>query len=136
MSKGTKTLRTFIKKECANYYENGCVYDHPCLVFEGKRCKYFEKSVLGPADYKFRLPGYDYQKIFRQYAVFHNHLYGVEVELRKCECGEILKPRQRRCEKCSKKRARTTNRERQKKHRAQRNASTENNTHKSFNNKG
>lgn len=121
MSKARKTLRTFIKKECANYYENGCVYDHPCLVFEGKRCRYFEKAVLGPSDYKFRLPGYDYPKIFKQYAAIHNHLHGIEVELRECECGEVLKLRQRFCDSCSKRRRRDSYRKVRENKRSKRN---------------
>ncbi|MHC4478489.1 MAG: hypothetical protein ACYTEL_22865, partial [Planctomycetota bacterium] len=61
-------LITFVKAECANWLserkccigtsDDKCFNDHgPCLVVQGKRCKYFEQSVLGPPDYKFRLRG-------------------------------------------------------------------------------
>ena len=34
----------------------------------GQRCGYFEKCLLGTRDYKYKLPGYDYAKLFAQYA--------------------------------------------------------------------
>ena len=90
MKSQTDYLKKFIKTECANYdkHYGGCllcwrgcnVSDEvhlACLDFEpytfckvdaGERCPFLEGAVLGPLDYKFRLPDYDYQKLFAQYA--------------------------------------------------------------------
>ena len=48
----------FIKDECVNYdkHYRACLYHNTCEPFYGQRCGYFEKAVLGPPDYKFRLP--------------------------------------------------------------------------------
>jgi len=110
----TDYLTKFVKDECANYdrHYQTCLDDKPCKVLAGKRCSYFEKVVLGPADYKYRLPGYDYQKLFAQYA----EQTGTEIQTvqqRRCACGNPLKPRQRFCEDCTRKRRQKTKRENQ-----------------------
>jgi len=115
-----QTLTKFVKDECANYIRHYqlCIDDKPCKVLAGKRCGYFEKVVLCSPDYKYKLPGYDYQKLFAQYA----DMTGAEskvVTQRRCACGNPLKPRQRFCERCAKIRAKAANRQRQKKHRLQ-----------------
>ena len=68
--KQSKGLQLFLRDECANYdkHTEACLIPDCCKVLEGQRCDYFEHAVLGPPDYKFRLPGYDYQKLFAQYA--------------------------------------------------------------------
>lgn len=100
-----QTLIKFVKDECANFdkHYQTCLDDKPCKVLAGCRCGYFEKAVLGPVDYKFRLPGYDYQKLFAQYAEQTKTKTQV-VEQRRCECGNPLKLRQRFCADCSRKR--------------------------------
>ena len=106
------TLTTFLKDECANYdkhYEQ-CAFDEPCKVLAGQRCGYFEKAVLGPPDYKFRLPDYDYQKLFAQYA----EQTGTKTEAvrhRRCGCGNPVMARQRFCDKCTKKRRQESTRQ-------------------------
>lgn len=65
-------LISFVE-ECAYYDKDKpdkvCFGNIPCMVIDGHRCCYFERCVLGsPDDTKFRLPGYDYQKLFAQYA--------------------------------------------------------------------
>ena len=64
----SKGLREFIRDECASYNKNdeACLFGDSCKVINGWRCDYFEKSVLGPPDYKHKLSGYDYQKFFAQ----------------------------------------------------------------------
>ncbi|MBN2457294.1 MAG: hypothetical protein JXB29_12290 [Sedimentisphaerales bacterium] len=106
-----KTLVRFIKAECANYdkhYQQG-VWDEPCKVLAGKRCSYFEKCVLGPPDYKFQLPNYDYTKLFTKYAELTGAKTPV-VEQRLCDCGKPLRPRQRFCNDCARKRRKDSNR--------------------------
>ena len=119
-------LTRFVKSECANYdkHYGGCLFrtvkgtpsDNlleeeiskcPCLVLIGRQCGYFEKSVLGPVDYKFRLPNYDYQKLFAEYSEVTGKVFET-VSGRQCECGKNLKPRQRFCSTCTKKRRKAT----------------------------
>ena len=107
------TLTRFLKDHCANYNKHygQCVYDHPCKVLEGKQCGYFEKAVLGPPEYKHKLPGYDYAKLFAQYAS-QTGASSKKVTVRRCpDCQAVLRPRQRYCEDCSKKRLRKNARE-------------------------
>ena len=96
------SLISFLKAECANYYESSCLLSHCCEVLEGRRCDYFERSVMGPLDYKHRLPGYDYSKIFGQYALKTNTV-AVKVKTRLCGCGNPLGYRQRLCDDCTEK---------------------------------
>lgn len=118
MSKTRKTeitLKKFVKRECANYDKHcqSCLFTC-CRIFDGKRCGYFEKCVLGPSDYKYRLPGYDYAKLFAQCAK-QTGAQKQEVKVRRCECGTPLRLRQRYCEKCIKQRAKKASRKRQRK---------------------
>ena len=98
----TTSLITFVKNECANYgehYETCLLDDEPCDVLCGKQCGYFEKCVRGPADYPYKQPGYDYAKIFAQYAEITGVKHG-KVKQRRCDCGEPLQLRQKACVKC------------------------------------
>jgi len=95
------TITTFLKDNCANYdrYYQSCLFADSCKVFDGQRCGYFERYVLGPPDYKFKLPGYDYAKLFAQYAEL-TKTKKQAVKVRRCDCGEPVGYRQRLCEKC------------------------------------
>ena len=64
------TLLRFIKDECANYdkHYQECLSGGECKVLKGRPCGYFEKCVLGPPDYSYRLPGYDYSRLFAKCA--------------------------------------------------------------------
>jgi len=98
-------LSGFVKDNCANFdrHYQTCIDDAPCKVLEGRRCGYFERCVLGPPDYRFRLPDCDYGKLFAQYA----EQTGTEsqtVEQRLCACGAPLRLRQRFCDDCTRKR--------------------------------
>jgi len=111
-----KTIATFIKTECMNHdsYYNCCSIDgQPCKVLSGlSRCGYLEKSVLGPVDYRYKLPGYDYAKIYGEYAEVTS-TKAVKVRQRRCECGEPLQHRQRYCKSCKNIKARAASRDRQ-----------------------
>lgn len=100
-----KTLTRFIKDNCANYdiHYQKCLFADSCRVMDGLRCGYFEKCVLGPADYKYRLPGYDYSKLFAQYAN-QTGTAPTKVKQRRCECGEPLQRGRRFCNVCNRKR--------------------------------
>jgi hypothetical protein len=124
--KKQNSLIAFLQKECANWdghyqvclltYPEDPKTDRPCCVMQGKRCGYFEKAVLGPPDYKFRLPGYDYTKLFAQYADQTSANVG-QAQQRFCECGAPLRYRQRYCGDCSKRRAKKAHAARQRKYR-------------------
>ena len=126
MAAKQRALITFLQKECANWdgHYQVCLLKHktepetdrPCCVLAGKRCGYFERCVLGRPDYNFKLPGYDYARLFAQYAA-QTGAGTVKVKQRRCECGEPLQRRQRFCEACRRKRAKEANRNRQQKYR-------------------
>lgn len=120
LTKTLSGLRAFVKDQCVNLVSGGCLFEGECLVLTGKRCQYFERAVLGPADYKYRVPGYDYEKIFEQYGRINFSFLNKTVKIRRCECGATLNPRQRCCEKC----ARRKRRESQRKYNRKRTVST------------
>jgi hypothetical protein len=106
-----KDLAIFIKDECACFVKHceNCLDGKTCKVLSGSRCGYFEKAVLGSADFNYRLPGYDYQKLFAQYAEQTKTKTQV-VSQRLCSCGKPLQLRQRFCSGCSKQRRKNSNR--------------------------
>lgn len=106
-----KTILTrFLKDNCANYdrHYQSCLFDDSCRVFNSHRCGYFERRVLGPPDYKYKLPGYDYSKLFAQYAE-QTGTQKQKVKVRRCDCGKPLQLRQRFCNECSIKRRKYSN---------------------------
>jgi hypothetical protein len=99
-------IKTFLKNNCSNFdsHHKCCLLtDEDCLVLAGRRCGYFEKYLLRPYDYRFRLPGVDYAKLFAQYAELTN-AETVRIRQRRCDCGEPLSFGKRYCDKCKKKR--------------------------------
>ena len=112
------TLTRFIRDECANYAKHyqECLSDSECKVLSGERCGYFEKCVLGPPDYPYRLPGYDFAKLFAQYAE-QTGARKQSVRIRRCGCGTPLRHRQRYCDSCAMKRRRKTKRDSQRRYR-------------------
>ena len=120
------SLLTFLKDNCANFSHDpeGCLRGGCCDVIEGRQCKYFENKVLGPPDYKYRQVGYDYVKLFDQYAE-RTKSKKIKINQRQCpgfddvECGRPLLYRRRLCDECRRRRARKANRERQKRFRLQ-----------------
>jgi hypothetical protein len=111
----SKGLTIFLRNECANYHKHdeACLFGEPCKVMKGKRCDYFEKAVLGPPDHRYKLPGYDYGKLFAQYTE-QTKAEQPQVNVRRCECGTPLRHRQRYCDDCTMKRRRKTKRVSQK----------------------
>jgi hypothetical protein len=103
--KESKGLTVFVRDECASYdkHDEACAFGDSCKVLDGQRCDYFEKAVLGPPDYKYKLPGYDYGKLFAQYAE-QTKTETQQVNLRRCGCGTRLRHRQRYCDECARKR--------------------------------
>ena len=112
-------LTRFCRNACENFnlQTNECVYDKLCDVLLGKSCTYFERSVLGRLDYPYRISGYDYEKVFDLYARINHKYLNQIIGVRVCRCGEAILPRKRYCEKCRKKQARDTARERKRKNR-------------------
>ena len=112
MKRRETNLVKFIKDECSNF--KVC---ETCLVMDGKRCNHFEKCVLVlDIDYKYRQPGYDYSKLFAQYAQQTKAKVG-KVKTRRCGCGEPVEPRQRLCPACRAKNRRKSKRDYQRKFR-------------------
>lgn len=100
---------------CANYDHRygGCLLGSECKVEAGKRCRYFEKAVLPAA-------------VGLGIGAMVNDAYASKVgltsfcsksvkDVRRCSCGDVLKPRQRYCDKCSRERRRQAYRESQRK---------------------
>jgi len=118
-SKIDRHLARFVRRECANYdaHHRLCSNDQPCRVLNGEPCSYFERVVLGPPDYSYKLPGYDYRRLFNAYGRINTKLAGRAVVIRTCACGAVLQPRERVCEKCREQRRRATYRQAQQKRR-------------------
>ena len=119
----TAALKSFVKNECANYDRLYGTKDDDCLIFKGgcsvlkgKRCGYFERAVLGPPDYKYRIPGYNYGKVFEQYSKLKKELRGELQKVKKINCcvlcGEVIPPNFKYCKKCGKRQKRELHRER------------------------
>jgi hypothetical protein len=114
-------LTRFIKNGCSNFngHYQTCLDGRRCLVLNGERCGYFEKFVLGPPDYKYRLPGYDYQRLFAQYAECTG-AQKQKVKVKRCgDCGTIIEWHQKFCKRCKKNHRLKTRREYQRKFRLQ-----------------
>ena len=88
---------------CANF--DYCLLDNTCKVQQGKRCSYFERAVLPTA--------LDIGLKEHIYSLYGNHV-GIESyqqfdksNIRRCtDCEAELKPRQRYCDECKKRRRR------------------------------
>lgn len=125
-------LTRFIKHECACWTddpEEECLgvdafsvpFREPgkCWVIEGKPCWYFKDCVLGPEDYKYphlcfvKDPAFE-KRVRKQYRRIDHSV--VEADVRRCpDCEAALRPRQRYCDQCTKKRRQKTRREYQRK---------------------
>ncbi len=92
---------------CADFdnHSDGCLGNDVCLVQTGQRCHHFEKVVLPTAgDISLR------ESIHSQYrkhvGLGGNDELGTE-SIRRCpDCGAELRPRQRYCDDCRKRRRR------------------------------
>jgi len=105
------SLLVFIKGDhqhnipgCANYYNDGCVLRRTCKIEKGKRCLYFEKTVL-PVAAELGIGG-SIGDAYADKVGLVGFRPQMTKEARRCLCGAILLSRQRYCEKCSKRRRR------------------------------
>lgn len=74
--------------------------EQQCLLREDERCRYFERSVLPAARHTKGMVGLD-----TAYAVMTKQGLAADAAgVRQCECGEVLRPRQRYCNRCAKQR--------------------------------
>jgi hypothetical protein len=91
---------------CANFdhHYGGCLLSEKCDVEEGKRCTYFERTVL-PVAWQIGC-GEDLRNQYENQTKSVVQIHGGDI--RRCGCGEVLKSRQRFCKKCSIKRRRET----------------------------
>ena len=131
INRKTVGLTTFLKGSsnpadrmpgCANYdhHYGGCLFRDTCLVQDGKRCSYFETTVLPTAK------DIGLQSVYSQY----EKSIGIEGALkisigsaRLCpECGAGLKLRQRFCDSCSESRRRDSYRKSRENRRSKRNS--------------
>ncbi len=98
---------------CANYDHRygGCLFNDECRVEQGKRCGYFEKAVL-PTAADIGLKEVVYLAYEKQVGIANDG--GLEREpVRLCpDCGVELRPRQRYCDTCGKRRRRQSYRKR------------------------
>ena len=102
------TVTQLIKQDCANMNPdgscNGPRYDDKlqpvpnvacerCMITDGKRCLYFEESIL---------PGVEDVDIVWEYKKINSYVVASD---RKCpECGVEIPKRKRYCENCTRKR--------------------------------
>ena len=111
-------LASLIRDRCCNQVGSRCIRhaDGRCRVAGGDRCGWFESSILPEI---VRLGGPDAANVAQRYAP------GMKVaalrpneEARPCpDCGTALGARQRYCQECALKRAKSAARERIRRHR-------------------
>lgn len=117
-------LSAFVQKYCSYWQkrrpdpnndsktlpEKLCRGGGSCLIMQGKPCHFFKTAVFPICDpaYKYATETGKYKKLLALYKEIDPDIVGTEAEVRRCECGTPLKPRQRFCAKCSQKRRRQT----------------------------
>jgi hypothetical protein len=120
---GRTPLRTFVVGECANAQAGDrclSLEKSGCLVVRGRRCRYFEESVLPLLT---RCASARCLKLYPEalsaYQKLHRELDGMLVPeaTRFCPCGKPLKKRQRYCDACAKARRKAATRARVARHR-------------------
>ena len=95
---------------CCNYdHDSGsCLYKGCCLVEQGERCEYFEKVVL-PTSADLGLKELVYSLYQKHVGITEDDPLINIANIRPCpDCGTELRPRQKYCDVCSKKRRRAT----------------------------
>lgn len=108
---------------CANFdhHYGGCLFHDVCLIQEGKRCGYIERAVL-PTAADIGLKDLIYSLYEEQVSIAGNGLLK-RGKIRRCpDCADEVGPRQRYCQKCSKKRRRESYRRAREKQRLMRNS--------------
>jgi hypothetical protein len=106
---------------CANYdhHYGGCLFEDKCFVEEGQRCGYFEKAVLPKAA--------DIGLGERMYSLYEKQCNVSSTlersQTRICpDCGTGLKPRQRYCDNCKRRRRQKSYRRARENQRSKRNS--------------
>ena len=117
-------IASLAKHHCANWNHGICVGTQcqpngshsrflpestNCLLLLGKRCAYFEQSVLPMAELSWEWKSSVAENTFKEradtYRRLHSGITGLHRNQRKCpDCREPIGPRKRFCEKCSAKR--------------------------------
>jgi hypothetical protein len=108
---------TLARGECANWFDDG-EYCPRCEKYEKRTCRlklnepcdYFGLCLALTIDPDNR--NYDGGKMV---AAYEKHFFGTttineEPEIRKCECGAILRPKKQYCQKCAKEKRKENNR--------------------------
>jgi hypothetical protein len=93
---------------CCNYDHDsgGCLDKDCCLVEQGKRCGYFEKVVL-PTSVDLGLKELVYSLYQKHVGIAEDDPLINTANIRPCpDCGAELKPRQRYCDDCKRRRRR------------------------------
>lgn len=100
---------------CANFdfHHGGCLYAEICSVHDGNRCKHFEDAVLPTAADIGQLKRIT--KLYQRYVGIEQDDRQSKIDkMRKCpDCEAELRPRQRYCSDCKRKRMLETKRKRQ-----------------------
>lgn len=112
---------------CANFdhHYGGCLFGDTCKVQEGQRCGQFERAVL-PTAANIGLNEIVYSQYEQQVGIAGNGLLP-RGQIRRCpDCGDEVGPRQRYCQKCSKRRRRESYRRTREKQRLVRNTDSAN----------
>jgi len=106
-------LTAFVRQECVNFYRPGefcLITDGKCNILQGQPCRYFRDAVLRGCDpsYPYAKNSEKYDELTRLYQQIDPTLiYSIKKQqVRFCKCGELLKYRQRICEKCLRKNTR------------------------------
>lgn len=127
VKKKPNSLTKFVRTYCANYdqKEDLCIGQErtgTCLIMQGKPCQYFKESVwpICNPDYKFATETRQYPKLLAIYKKIDPNILESDTSFRRCNCGEVLKFRQKLCNECRKKARRKTKRLYQQKYRVQR----------------
>ena len=106
---------------CSNYdhHYGGCLFADTCKVQEGQRCGYFERRVL-PTAADIGLGERMYSLYEKQCGISGTLERG---QMRICpDCGTGLKPRQRYCDNCKRRRRRKSYRKARENRRSKRNS--------------
>ena len=110
----------FVHKECANFVNGECIMREPgaCFVGQGKRCSYFEESLLPLADLNGSKHAAKYRTsvlTYRRQVMKPGSVVMTEALL--CECGQLLPTRRRVCDKCRARKRKEAYRRRQRQNR-------------------
>ena len=110
------------KEHCANYQNGVCTgvdteqrrflpEGSACLLSSGKACRYLEDSILPMEKWDWKNPAerQAFQRAANDYRIMHPDFVSAPAQRRCPDCREnALRPRQRLCDGCSKRRRKTS----------------------------